>query len=512
MDLLPRRGTFWQLIVARAQRTPERTFAVDDRGRSLTFGELRRHAELVAGGLHQRDVGPGSVVAWQLPTWIESVVLMGALARLGAVQVPLIPLLREREVGFIVEQTGAQLLIGPEQFRDFDHGAMLRRIGPPVLRCEPGWPLPVGDPSALPPHRDMVPPARQGRSGLCRWIFYTSGTTAEPKGVRHTDASVMASADGMFDALTLLADDVFPVPFPIAHIGGALQVTAALRAGCRHLYTETFDAERSPQFFAAQGATILGSGLPFIRAYVAAQLAHGREPLFPRLRYAMCGGAPKPPGLHDEVRATLGGAGVLSSWGLTECPVATGCAPGDPHDALAYSEGAAITGVDLRVVDGELRVRGPMLFEGYVDAALDADAFDDEGYLRTGDLGEIGPTGHVRVTGRIKDVILRHGETISAKEIEDVLDAHPSIADVAVVGVPDEVTGERICAAIHVRSGRNPPTVQDLVAWCQRQGLARHKAPAEVMILDAIPRNAMGKAVKTQIRSSVPVRSVRSVR
>jgi cyclohexanecarboxylate-CoA ligase len=489
VDLLPNTGTFWQLVVDRAQRSPRRMFAVDDRGRSVTFGELQGHAELVAAGLHRHGVRPGTVVAWQLPTWIESVVLMCALCRLGAVQVPLIPLLREREVGFIVDQTGAQLLIGPGQFRGFDHGAMLRQFGPPVLTCDPDQPLPLGDPATLPPHR------------AGRWIFYTSGTTADPKGVRHTDSSVMASADGMFSALTLRSDDVFPMPFPIAHIGGALQVAAAMRVGCRHVYTDTFDAERSPQLFAAHGATILGSGLPFIRAYVAAQLAHGPEPLFPRLRYAMSGGAPKPPGLHDEVLRTLGGAGVLSSWGLTECPLATGCSPDDAHEDLADSEGAPTAGVDLRVLDGELRVRGPMLFEGYVDPALDVDAFDEDGYLRTGDLGEIGPTGHVRVTGRIKDVILRHGETISAKEVEDVLDSHPCIADVAVVGVPDDVTGERVCAAMQPRIGCDPPTVQDLAAWCQLNGLARHKAPAEVMVLDAVPRNALGKAVKTQIRA-----------
>ena len=182
-------------------------------------------------------------------------------------------------------------------------------------------------------------------------------------------------------------------------------------------------------------------------------------------------------------------------------PGATGCAPGDPHDALALSEGAPVPGVDVRVVDGELRVRGPMLFEGSVDSTLDAEAFDEDGYLRTGDLGEIGPTGHVRVTGRSKDVILRHGETISAKEIEDVLDAHPAIADVAVLGLPDDVTGERVGAAIQPATGCDPPTVDDLVAWCTSEGLARHKAPADVLVLDAIPRNAMGKAIKTQIRA-----------
>lgn len=488
-ELLPRDGTFWELLVARATSTPDRQFAVDDRGRSLTFEQLRHEAERVAAGLHAHGVVAGSVVAWQLPTWIESVVLMGALARLGAVQVPLIPLLREREVGFIAAQTDAELLIGPEEFRGFEHVAMLRGTGRPVLACDPDHPMPTSDPATLPPHR------------AGRWVFYTSGTTAEPKGVRHTDASVMAAADGMFHALTLHADDVFPVPFPIAHIGGALQVAAALRVGCRHVYTESFHAERSPQLFAKHGATILGSGLPFIRAYIAAQKASGGEPLFPGLRYAMCGGAPKPPGLHDEVLATLGGAGVLSSWGLTECPVATACAPGDPHDALALSEGAPVPGVDVRVVDGELRVRGPMLFEGYVDASLDIEAFDEDGYLRTGDLGAVGPTGHVYVTGRIKDVILRHGETISAKEIEDVLDAHPRIADVAVIGVPDDVTGERIVAAVQPLQASEPPTADELAAWCREQGLARHKAPVELVVLDVIPRNAMGKAVKTEIRA-----------
>ena len=263
-------------------------------------------------------------------------------------------------------------------------------------------------------------------------MFSTSGTTGTPKGVRHTDASVIAGSDGMVDRLAMGPDDVYPIAFPIPHIGGPVMLAMALRSGCRLVLLDAFDPATSPELMAEVGATLLGSALPFHLAYMAAQERHGPEPLYPRLKACTSGGAGKPPGHHQRVKAALGGAGTVSAWGLTECPLATQAALDDTDEQLEQTEGRPTSRTELRVVDadgrvcapgeeGELRLKGASLFLGYVDPALDADAFDDDGWFRTGDLGVQWPSGHVAITGRLKDVIVRNAENISAKAVEDAL-------------------------------------------------------------------------------------------
>ncbi len=299
-----------------------------------------------------------------------------------------------------------------------------------------------------------------------RWLYYTSGSTSDPKGAWHTDPSVIAGMNTWLDKLRPTSDDVYPVAFPAAHIGGVCMLGVALATGMRLLLIEAFDTERSPLVMAERGATLLGSALPFFRAYLAAQAAHGTEPLFPRLRACVSGGAPKPPGLHEEIKRELGGVGVIGSWGLTEFPIATSGAMHDTDEQMSATEGAPGPGVEIRVVgldgldtpsgeEGELRLRGPQMFLGYANPALDADALDEQGYFRTGDLGVVAPTGHVTITGRLKDIIIRNAENIAASEIEDALHLHPAIADVAVIGLPDPRTGERAVRGRRTGQGRD---------------------------------------------------------
>jgi acyl-CoA synthetase (AMP-forming)/AMP-acid ligase II len=311
--------------------------------------------------------------------------------------------------------------------------------------------------------------------------------------VRHTDASVMASANGVVDGLGVGAGDVYPIAWPFAHIGGMAMLTAALRTGASLALFDVFDPETTPDRMAAHRPTILGSATPFFRAYLAAQRRHGDEPLFPALRACVGGGAATPAPVNRAVAEGLGVAGVVGAWGLTEFPVATSEAPGDRE--VGSTVGRPVAGVRVRVVDGELRLKGPQCFLGYVDAALDVDAFDDEGWLRTGDLGTVDEEGRVRVEGRLKDVIIRNAENVSAAEVEDALLRHPAVADVAVIGVPDERTGERVCAVVVARPGHEV-TLEDLVAHCRADGLARHKCPERLELVGQLPRNPMGKVVK----------------
>jgi cyclohexanecarboxylate-CoA ligase len=508
-------GTLWELLAARARRDPDRVLLEDDRGGSLTAAAWQAAAERVAAGLQARGVGPGTVVSWQLPTRLDAPVLVMALARLGAVQNPIIPILRRREVGFIVGQTGARLLITPGVWRGFDHAAMAAEIaaeagvgtlvvgdGAPGGLTEGGG-LPEGDPTTLPP-----PPTGEG--GPVRHIYYSSGSTADPKGARHTDASVMNAATGTILGYGVGPDDCIPIPFPYTHIGGMAMTVVALHTGARALLIETFDREQSPLLMAEKGGTILGSAVPFFHAYIEAQRRHGPDPLFTRLKAFASGGAPKPPELHYEMKE-LFGIGIVSSWGLTEFPIATACTLDDDDEDLALTEGRVVPGVELRVVgtdgrevaageEGELRLRGPQMCRGYVDAALDAAALDEHGFFRTGDLGVVGPRGHVRITGRIKDIIIRNAENISAQEIENVLYAHPKVGDVAVIGVPDARTGERACAVVVPAEGAGPPSLAELAEFCRAQKLANQKIPERLEIVAALPRNALGKILKQELR------------
>jgi len=506
--------TFWELVERTAADHPDRLVLADDFGRTLTAAELRDAAESTAAALTADGIGPGTVVTWQLPTTLETMVVMVALARLGAVQNPVLPIWREAELGFVTRQLDTEVLIVPGTWRGYDHVALAKSLAAErdmrivlidhsVDPAGPALRLPAGETSVLPP-----PPTS---GDAARWIYYSSGTTAAPKGVRHTDRSVMAGSAGVVGMIGASSDDVNPIPFPVSHIGGAAMLAAGLLTGMRLVLFDTFDPETTPFAIARHRPTLLGTATPFYVAYMAAQRRHGQRPLFPALRACVAGGAPITPELGRRVRETLGVPGIANSWGLTEFPVATSPRPDADPAVLDHTVGPPVPGVRVRVVDddgrevppgeeGELRLKGPQCFLGYVDASLDADAFDDDGWFRSGDRGRIDAAGNVVVTGRIKDAIIRNAENISALEIEGVLITHPGVADVAVIGVPDPRTGERVCAVV-VPAGDPPVTLQDLVEHCRAQGLARFKFPERLEIVDALPRNLTGKVLKAELRN-----------
>jgi cyclohexanecarboxylate-CoA ligase len=504
--------TLWGLIERRAERTPDALLAHEDTGRELTFAGYRRACLRAAAGLHaDHGVGRDTGVSWELPTWNESLVLVGALSRLGARQNPLIPIYREREVGFITAQSEASLLVVPTVYRGFDFEAMADAIassrpGLSVLVVDRD--LPDGDPAGLP--APEAPPTRAADAPI-RWLFYTSGTTADPKGAPHSDLTVMAPALAMAECLDIGPDDVSALIFPFTHIGGIGWLIASLITGCTLLTTEVFDPQTTPAFLAANGVTLAGSGTPFHLAYLAAQRASGGEaPIFPAIRSYPGGGAPKPPQLHHDLKREIGGVGIVSGYGLTEAPIVVMATDRDPDQKLADTEGRPTPGVELIVVrlaggragpgeEGEIRLKGPQVIAGYLDPALDKDAFDQDGYFRTGDLGIVDQDGYVTITGRLKDVIIRHGENISAKEVEDLLYAHPAVADVAVIGLPDPVTGERACAVVAVAGG-GELGFDDMVAYLKGEGLRVQAIPEQLERVDAVPRNPAGKILKHTLR------------
>ena len=498
-------SSVWSLVESRAATTPDARFAVDDRDRALDFAGYRDAALRAAAGLAAGGVGAESVVSWQLPTTIESLILAGALARLGAIQNPILPIYRQREVGFVVGQAGASLLAVPSEWRGFGHEAMARAIaagsdGLDVLVVDDS--LPKGDPADLPPWETPSEPP-------VRWLFYTSGTTADPKGARHTDATLMAVGRALEQHLSLQEDDRIALVFPFTHVGGMGWLLAGLLSGCAQIVIPVFGPD-AIDVLARHGVTQATAGTAFHQAYLEAQRERSGARIFPSVRSFPGGGAPKPPTLHADVKRELGGAGIVSGYGLTECPIATMGSPGDPDERLAHTEGRATAGVEIRIVgpngplppgeEGEIRLRGPQLCHGYLDPSLDAAAFDEDGLFRSGDLGHLTDDGFLVVTGRLKDVIIRKGENISAKEVEDLLHEHPQVAEVAVVGLPDSQTGERACAVVACRDPNEPLTFDEMARFLRARELMVQKIPEQLEIVPELPRNPTGKVLKHELR------------
>lgn len=505
----------WDLVARRAALTPDDVMIVDEREVPWSFAALAEAAEAAAAALAERGVGAGATVSWQLPTGIDAAVLICALARLGAIQNPLLPPLRATELRPILEEVRPQLLVVPRTWNGHDHAAMAAELATPLdadilvldLEGADGLRLPQLTEAAKPL---PVPPAEDG----ARWIYTSSGSTARPKAIVHTDSSVLSTSQSQIDLFPLERDDVFPVAFPLSHIGGMIWISTVLRVGCRISLHPRFDPVRTPLDMARVGATILGSATPFFLAYLAAQERHGPEPLFPGLRFAIGGGAAIPPGLHRRVADELGGLGVFNGYGLTECPALGFPSPGDPDGLVDLSAFRVGTDVDVRILDphghpvasgqqGELLVRGPQSFLRYLDDEATSAAVDTDGFVRTGDLATRIDANHVRISGRSKDVIIRNGENIAASEIEAILLSLAEIEDVAVVGLPDPASGERVCAVIVPARGAAPPSIDGLVGACRAAGLARFKHVERLAIASRLPRGPMGKLIKPEILNAL---------
>jgi cyclohexanecarboxylate-CoA ligase len=503
--------TLWGLIEARAAATPHGLMAVDEDGREMSFAGYRDRVERAAAGLAaDHGIGAGDVITWQLPTWLESMVLVGAIARLGATQNPVLPIYREREVGFCARQTGAKLLVVPSEFAGFDFRAMAEKIAADITRdggtvsvLTADRSLPDGDPADLP-----APPSS---GDDVRWLFYTSGTTADPKGAQHTDRTIYAVAKGMGERLAVTATDRNALAFPFTHIGGITWLVTSLQTGMSNILFQAFVPDLVVRVLSERGVTMAGSGTYFHQSYLAAQRSADHL-LFPRVRNFPGGGAPKPVELYWEMKE-LFDAPIISGYGLTEAPILTMGASTDLDEDLAQTEGAAMPGVELKLVkldgtlagtgeEGEVRAKAPQLMLGYLDSSLDADAFDDEGYFRTGDLGMLNERGMLTVTGRLKDVIIRKGENVSAKEVEDHLYRHPSIADVAVIGLPDADRGEMVCAVVATAEGAEPITLPEVFEFLKGEGLMVQKIPERLELVPAIPRNPTGKILKNELRET----------
>ncbi len=335
----------------------------------------------------------------------------------------------------------------------------------------------------------------------------------------HTDGTLLAGGKGLALALGVSETDIGSVAFPFAHIAGPDYLVTMLLSGFQAVVLEAFVPAEAVEVLRRHGVTMAGGSTAFYQAFLAEQRKDPDVLAMPSLRILSGGGAPKPPEIFHAVLAEMG-VRIIHGYGMTEIPMISMGSPTDTDEQLIATEGAPVAGAEIRIVsadesvaepgvEGEVRVRGPMVCKGYTDPEVTAQAFDSEGWFRTGDLGHLRPDGHLVLTGRLKDVIIRKGENISAREIEELIAAHPSVGDVAVIGLPDAERGERVCAVVELSPGADALTLEELAAFLANEGLMRQKIPEQLEVLDALPRNeTLRKVLKYELRERFgPVQS-----
>ena len=501
------RGTLADALRSAARETPERVVLIDG-DVTLDCRELYRRSCALASALAAR-MPAGSVVSFMLPNWHEAAVVYLGATLAGMVVNPILPSLRHHELRFVLDDADSRLIFVPAASRGFDYAAMLTRVTssldtPPevvVVRGDAGPHTPF---DALAAGAESAPPVESDPDAV-RMIMYTSGTTGRPKGVLHSHNSIHALIAQIREHGLIEPGDTFLVPSPIAHIGGSIYAfETPLLAGSTAVLMERWDADDAVALLVARHCTHMAGATPFLEQILAAAERAGTD--LPDLKVFICGGASVPPSLIRRASAYFARALVTRVYGSTEVPVTT---VGSPHDGdrAADTDGApGIAHVRLARTDtaseGEITARGAQMLVGYLHAEDESGAFDADGYYRTGDLGRWDGDCLV-VTGRAKDIIIRNGENISPKEIEDILVGHLGIVEVAVVGLPDPRTGERACAVVVPRDGCAGPAVADLVGFLGKRGVARFKVPEQVAVWESLPRNDAGKVLKHQIRASL---------
>ncbi|NMM85291.1 hypothetical protein B2J88_13075 [Rhodococcus sp. SRB_17] len=501
--------SLWDLVIRRMRATGDQTMVVDEYDRAETFSSVARAAERVAAGLLALGITPGSTVSWQLPTRIDTIVLTLALSRLGVIQNPIIPIYRSREVGAMIRQCNSEWLITLDNFRGFDHRVMAEELRAAsndalkVLTIVDG--LPEGDPCTL-------PAAPAGTDDVVRWIYTTSGTTSAPKGVCHTDSTLIAGGLSLADAVAARSTDIGTIVSPFAHIAGPDMMVASLASGMALVIMEIFDPAAAAAHLRHHNATLYGGSTVHYELLLAEQLKHRDGVLVPSLRAMVGGGASMREALFHRARAELG-VPILHGYGMTECPMITLGRPDDTVEQLAGTAGRPVLGCEVQIraedgdvlpacADGRVWVRGPMLFKHYLDRGEIVEPFDDDGWYFTGDIGHLRPDGNLTLVGREKDLIIRKGESMSPMEIEDVVAQHEAVSDVAVIGLPDEARGERICAVIELHPAATQPDLAQIREHCRRAGLSPNKSPEQIEIISEMPKTPTMKTRKQELRST----------
>ena len=513
-------------FLATAARVPEKTAIVSYRvgeaePHRLTYGELEQLSRRFAGALIDLGVEKGDVVSLQLPNSWEFPALVYGILRAGAVVNPLVPIFRSRELDFILDRTKSRVLIVPDRFRNHDHAAMALDLLSTADELE--HVVVVGDRTAgalsFDEHflaqeweaavgLDQQLAERAQRADDLAQIQFTSGTTGEPKGVLHSHNTIHSGARVVDEVYGLGADDVCFMASTLAHqTGFGYGMVKPLALGMTIIYQDQWDAEQFLDAVETEGIAWTVSATAFAMDMVAAQRRRPRN--VDSFRYFVCGGAPIPPKVVEDA-ATVLGAELVAVWGMTENMVVTTTRPGEPVELVSDSDGTVVDWMEIRILgddgrpvavggSGDLEVRGPSQALGYFHRPdLYREASPDNDWFATGDVARLRPDGGIRIVGRTKDLVIRGGENVPVAEVEDLLLRHPAVAEVAVVGVPDERLGERACAVISVDGP--PPSLPELTELLAEADMAKQFWPERLVVMDEMPRTPSGKIQKFRLR------------
>ena len=500
-------------------RWPDAEFIVASKERParVTYRELHERGLRLAGALHALGLRKGDVLAMEMPNWLEACLTYHACTALGVVVVPIIHIYKAKEVAFILRQSGAKAFMVPETTMGIDYLAMVEEIRPGLPDLEHvivvGGKAPEGallfEQLAARETPDFPRPDISPDEPHI--LAYTSGTTSDPKGVVHSHNTLFSELRAVVHASGGGESDVFMSPNPIGHIAGIYSaLIAPFLCGYRKMIiVDGFDPGFMLELIAEHEVTRSGGAPIFMQVMIS-------DPKFNELDTSSLhlfgvGGANVSPALIEQADAV--GWWSFRSYGCTEHPSITMGTLDDPLAKRAYTDGRPMLDVELRLVDddgndvgqgepGEIWSRGPDQFLGYMDPRMDEEVFTEDGWFRTSDIGVIDADGYLTITDRKKDIIIRGGENISAREVEELLARHPKIREAAVTPIADERYGEKVCAFV-ILAGDESVTLDEVITHFQDEGVAKQKTPERLEIVAEFPRTLQGKVQKYVLRRTV---------
>jgi acyl-CoA synthetase len=505
----------------KAQEQPDEVAIYLEGESPITYASIADEARRLVTGLQDLGLQAGDVISFQLPNWREAVVVDIAACAMGLIVNPVIPIYRDHELRFILGDAGTRLIFIPEQVRSLEFPSMLAALRtelpqlqhvvtvraanqhPGMLRYEDLVRSAPVDLAALP---DVDPNAIKA-------VLYTSGTTGTPKAVLHSHNTLARVIRNSLECWQMDARDVMLMPSPVTHITGyGSGMVLPFVTPVKSALMPRWDADAAVAFINEVGATASVGATPFLVELVAAAKRHKTG--LPTMRLFACGGAAVPPQVIHDACNTLDNCRAFRVYGSTEAPIITLGVVGAGQQQLAAETDGQIYAYEVKVldeqgrevppgVDGEIAARGAGMMLGYADPQQNAAAHDSEGFFLTGDIGHVTPDNAILITDRKKDIIIRGGENISAKEVEDVLHNHPDIREVAVVAMPHARLGEGVCAYIVPRSANGAPDLASVAAFADRAQLARQKIPQHIELVSELPRTASGKVRKDVLRQRI---------
>ena len=505
-----------QWIARSVAQHPDKLAVSDASGRGISYRELEDKSSRLAAFLAARGVGDGDVVVMHLPNWWQTAVVTCACFKLGAVINPVPPTYGWKDLAFILNKSGAKAIVVTGRFRSADYTEHLERIRDELLQ----WPtvvvigqgaVEVGTSFDEATAGPLLAQERHAAPDEPALLLFTSGSESRPKGAVHTHNTAIFGERALASTLRLGPDDIGFMASPVTHTSGFMHgLLMTLMHGASVSLLDIFKGDAAVEQMARCRATWTMGATPFLSDVVESMERSGQR--LPHLRYFLCGGAPIP-----EVtvrRAMQVGVRVLSVYGSTESPPHTVTWPDDPVEAAWQADGRTLPGIEVKAVDEEGRTlspgqqgeqwsRGPNTFIGYLgEPELSAKALDADGWYHSGDLATVGADGSVRIVGRIKDMIIRGGQNISAREVEDILLEHPACQTVSVVGIPDDRLGELCCAVVVCHPGQTLG-FEVMTQFLIERGVARFKLPEFLVLREAVPTTPSGKIQKFKLRDEL---------